>query len=121
MALVHDLAEAIVGDLTPNCGVSASEKSLCEQQAFDHIASILSFSHPEFSKESRKLWDEYEADESAEARLVKDIDKFELLLQLVEYEARYGKRMDDFWQNTVPKIRHETIHGWLHALEAQRK
>lgn len=121
MALVHDLAEAIVGDLTPNCGVGASEKALREQHAFDHIASILASSHPEFARESRKLWDEYEADETADARLVKDIDKFELLLQLVEYEARHGKRMDDFWRNTAPKIRHEAVRGWLHALEAQRR
>ena len=26
MALVHDLAESIVGDITPSCGVSKDEK-----------------------------------------------------------------------------------------------
>ena len=31
MALVHDLAESIVGDLTPSCGVSKEEKSKRER------------------------------------------------------------------------------------------
>ena len=31
MALVHDLAECIVGDLTPHCGVSKAEKHAREE------------------------------------------------------------------------------------------
>ena len=31
MALVHDLAESIVGDLTPSCGVSKEEKAKREK------------------------------------------------------------------------------------------
>lgn len=30
MALVHDLAEAIVGDITPECGISAEDKRSME-------------------------------------------------------------------------------------------
>lgn len=30
MALIHDLAEAIVGDITPECGTSRDEKSRLE-------------------------------------------------------------------------------------------
>jgi putative hydrolase of HD superfamily len=30
MALVHDLAEAIVGDITPECGISTDEKTRLE-------------------------------------------------------------------------------------------
>jgi 5'-deoxynucleotidase YfbR-like HD superfamily hydrolase len=33
MALVHDLAESIVGDLTPHCGVSREEKHRMEKVA----------------------------------------------------------------------------------------
>ena len=31
MCLVHDLAESIVGDLTPSCGVSKEEKQKREK------------------------------------------------------------------------------------------
>lgn len=32
MSLVHDLAEAIIGDITPHCGVPAEEKHLLEDE-----------------------------------------------------------------------------------------
>lgn len=34
MALVHDIAEAIVGDITPRCGVSNEEKFQLEEKVF---------------------------------------------------------------------------------------
>jgi putative hydrolase of HD superfamily len=36
--------------------------------------------------EIRSLWSEYEAGSSEEAKLVKDFDKFEMILQADEYE-----------------------------------
>lgn len=35
MSLVHDLAEAIVGDITPHCGVTDEDKYERENQAGD--------------------------------------------------------------------------------------
>lgn len=37
MALVHDMAEAIVGDITPHCGISATEKHDREQAPMSAI------------------------------------------------------------------------------------
>lgn len=112
MALVHDLAEADVGDITPVCGVSHEEKTRREsvrpsrrnqtkcpdgtkidnhstntQAAMTRICSLL----PKTSIAGlrlKSLWDEYEARETPEARIVKDLDMFELALQGVEYERR---------------------------------
>lgn len=39
-ALVHDLAECIVGDLTPHCGVSPEEKHRREDEAMKKIAEL---------------------------------------------------------------------------------
>lgn len=39
-ALVHDLAECIVGDLTPRCGVSPEEKHRREDEAMKNIAEL---------------------------------------------------------------------------------
>jgi 5'-deoxynucleotidase YfbR-like HD superfamily hydrolase len=41
MAIVHDIAEAIVGDITPSDGVPKEEKSRREQEALDHMCSLL--------------------------------------------------------------------------------
>jgi putative hydrolase of HD superfamily len=34
ICLVHDLAESIVGDITPHCGVSKEEKRVLEEVGF---------------------------------------------------------------------------------------
>lgn len=41
MALVHDVAEAIVGDITPSCGVSKEDKRRMESDAMDEICRTL--------------------------------------------------------------------------------
>lgn len=39
-ALIHDLAECIVGDLTPHCGVSPEEKHRREDEAMKTISGL---------------------------------------------------------------------------------
>ncbi len=41
MALVHDVAEAFVGDITPHCGVSGDEKQRLEADAIDRMQEML--------------------------------------------------------------------------------
>jgi len=41
MALVHDVAESLVGDITPHCGVSEGEKHRLEADAVGSIQDML--------------------------------------------------------------------------------
>ncbi len=41
MAIVHDLAECIVGDITPFCGVSVEEKHAREEAAITGLCKDL--------------------------------------------------------------------------------
>lgn len=41
LALVHDLAESIVGDITPFCGVSKDEKKSMEMKAMEDICKLI--------------------------------------------------------------------------------
>lgn len=41
LALVHDLAESIVGDITPYCGVSKEEKRMREMNAMQDIVKLI--------------------------------------------------------------------------------
>lgn len=41
MALVHDLAECIVGDITPHCGVAPEDKHRMEDEAMEEICKNL--------------------------------------------------------------------------------
>ncbi|KAB1204792.1 HD domain-containing protein 2 [Morella rubra] len=88
MAIVHDIAEAVVGDITPSDGVSKAEKSRREQEALDHMCKLLGGGSR--AQEIGELWLEYEENSSPEAKIVKDLDKVEMILQASEYENGKG-------------------------------
>jgi putative hydrolase of HD superfamily len=78
MCLIHDLGEAIGGDVPAPAQVAAAPKAGQERE--DLLALLSSL--PEASRrEIVELWDEYEAASSPEARLAKGLDKLETILQ----------------------------------------
>lgn len=88
MALIHDMAEGLVGDLTPVDGVPKGEKSRREAETMDWVAqSLLGKVHGGIpGEEIRAIWQEYEDSETLESKFVHDVDKVELILQMIEYE-----------------------------------
>lgn len=46
LTIVHDLAECIVGDITPVCGVSVEEKHRREQAAMEELAKLVGAAGP---------------------------------------------------------------------------
>ncbi|KAI4344342.1 hypothetical protein L6164_011578 [Bauhinia variegata] len=119
MAIVHDIAEAIVGDITPADGVLKEEKSRREQEALDHMCKVLGGGSR--AKEIADLWMEYEANSSPEAKFVKDLDKVEMILQALEYEDEQGKDLDEFFQSTAGKFQTETGKAWALEIASRRK
>lgn len=41
LAIVHDMAECIVGDITPICGISQEEKHRREEEAMERLADLI--------------------------------------------------------------------------------
>jgi len=76
MALVHDLAESIAGDITPHAPITKQEKYKLEDDAFKELCGMLGNSAE--SQLMYELWQEYEDASTPEAKLVKDLDKFEV-------------------------------------------
>ncbi|KAJ5598642.1 HD family hydrolase [Penicillium hordei] len=95
MALIHDMAEALVGDITPVDPVTKPEKARREASVMDYITSTL------LGK----------ANESDEAKFVHDIDKMELLLQMVEYERAHKVDLTEF-THVRKRIQFEPIQKW---------
>jgi len=62
------------------------EKHRREMEAMDHLVSLLPDTLASSAAYLRELYDEYELGVSREAIVVKDVDKYELLVQAVEYE-----------------------------------
>ena len=94
MALLHDIAESIVGDLTPRDNVLESTKYEAEAAAFEQI--VQDVQEGEYFK---NLWQDFESNKSPEARVVKRIDKLDMLIQAYLYEKKYEMRLDSFWEN----------------------
>lgn len=96
MCLVHDMAESLVGDITPVDGVPKPEKSRREATTMDYITGTLlgGEGNQAVGIELRSLWQEYEDSVTPESHFVHDVDKMELLLQMVEYEKRGQGHVD---------------------------
>lgn len=47
MTLIHDLAECIVGDITPYCGIPPDVKHRMEDEAMEDICKLLGDKGPE--------------------------------------------------------------------------
>ena len=96
MALVHDMAEGLVGDLTPVDGVPKVEKNRIEAATMDWISQkLLGNVHGgRAGQDLRAAWQEYEDGETKESKFVHDVDKIELLLQMVEYERAQDCSVD---------------------------
>ncbi|KAK2600020.1 hypothetical protein QQS21_005254 [Conoideocrella luteorostrata] len=88
MCLIHDMAELLVGDITPVDGVAKPEKNRRESTTMDYLTKNLfgNKNDAAVGQEIRAIWDEYEDSKTLESQYVHDIDKMELLLQMMEYE-----------------------------------
>ena len=76
MAIIHDLAEVRIGDITPYDGIEVAEKHEMESAAFVEMTEQLCN-----RQHLRDLWNE----QSAEADFVKQMDKLDMALQAQEY------------------------------------
>ena len=84
MCLIHDLGEAIGGDIPAPEQARRREENpstgKAEQERRD-LVTLLEPLAPALQLEITMLWDEYEGAASPEARLVKALDKLETILQ----------------------------------------
>jgi putative hydrolases of HD superfamily len=123
LALVHDLAECIIGDITPEDNVLKIDKQRMEHDAMIQITKLLQVAISDTTTKEEanvlnnnvlmKLFNEYEERETIESIVVKDLDLLDMILQADEYERRYPNiDVSDFFIGTppskfqIPHIRH---------------
>jgi putative hydrolase of HD superfamily len=81
MALIHDIPEAIIGDLTPKQKTEKTKED--EEEAMLRILCLL----PAPQRERYlAVWDEYQEGKTEEAKAVRQLEKIEMALQATEYE-----------------------------------
>ncbi len=119
MAVLHDLPEAVTGDLSLGASrlLPSGAKPLLESAAMDELGAGL----PLFVG-WRTVWDEFEAQESAEAKLVRDADRLDLLTQALVYERTTGNHeLGEFWEFAPPASFHLQVSRDLATALAARR
>ena len=97
MAVLHDLPESVTGDMPRGASrlLPAGVKAAAEQAAMVELVAGLACQDGWSA-----LLERYMAAATPEARLVKDADKLDLLLQALVYERTQGHRdLDDYWES----------------------
>lgn len=98
--LCHDLCEIDAGDCTPIDNVSPQEKHEKELACVERLSKQCDL---EFIKDA---WNEFEQQQTAEAKFAKAIDKLDGVLQCKIYcENGDSSAFEEFYQNALPYIK----------------
>ncbi len=87
-----------------------------------YIQSLLNPINPTLGTKIRTAWLEYEGGETAESRFIRDMDKFECMVQAYEYEQRtFGEEDLEEFQGLSSKIKSPEGRAWLELLQQERQ
>jgi putative hydrolase of HD superfamily len=116
MALLHDVGEVYVGDLTPADGVSAAEKHRREREAVVRVLGGL-----EGAQAYIDLWDAYVRGDTPEARLVREVDRLEMGLQAYLYEQQGPADLAEFYASVREGLSLPALSRLFRQVEEQRE
>jgi putative hydrolase of HD superfamily len=88
-----------------------------EFQAVQKIADLV----PHLSNEWHDLWMEYENHATPEAKVVKQLDKLDMLAQALSYETKYKVDLSEFFDSTVNSFSTEPFIGWNKEIRQKRE
>lgn len=123
MALKHDVAEVITGDITPVDGISQEDK---HQKEKDAMKLILGCYPKDTQIEFHNLYHLYESRKCAESKFVKDCDKLDFIIQAFLLERQGFSGFPEFYTNAVKegfstKIAKNLAHVLLDTRESLLK
>lgn len=112
-AVLHDLAEVRVGDLTPADAVPAEQKYARESAAFAQLVAPLAN-----GADLRNTWEAYEAQQDREARFVRQLDRLDMAIQAVAYAREGAPDLTEFLDSARRDIDDPALRELLAALRA---
>ncbi|KAJ6014026.1 HD domain-containing protein [Penicillium herquei] len=123
MALIHDMAESLVGDITPaDEHIPKAEKARREAATMEYIVKNLLGNVPGGAlsgAEIMRVFQEYEDNETLEAQFVHDVDKMELLLQFIEYERTHNVDLQEF-EGVAGRVQLPEMKVWAAQIVQER-
>jgi len=125
MALVHDLPEALCGDIAVRIKEELQQASNKEKHAREKKAlkEILKNLGRETGREIFSLWDEFERGKSKEAKLVYELDRLEAIFQAVEYEraGNFTVSLQEFYDYADARLRNPALREIFTGLMGERQ
>ncbi len=120
MALLHDIEEAVTGDIITMEKMKDIKKA--EKNARDGVEKVLSVLPKDLKEKYLKLWNESEQLKTKDAKLLKQIDYLEQMMQALEYEHELGVNLEEFWvfMEKGFKFTDPLIKNIFEQLKAQR-
>jgi putative hydrolases of HD superfamily len=115
MALLHDFGEVYAGDLTPRDGVAEEEKQTRERLSVHQVLGKLPG-----GEAWTVLWEEFELNQTPEARLVRQLDRLEMALQASVYEHQGLANLAEFYTSARLAIQDPALLAILDELEQLR-
>lgn len=76
----------------------------------------------QIGSEFEALWEEYEQQQTPESKAVKDLDKFDMIMQAFEYEkSQKGPGgLEEFFKSCEGVFANENVKEWVEALKIKR-
>ncbi len=111
MALLHDLAESVIGDITPD-HITKNEKICKENLAMKQILKNLS---SKITGQYLEIWNEYQKNFTEEAILLHSIDKLEMAFQAKFYQDKgiSKEKLQTFFNTANKEIKNENLRKIL--------
>lgn len=108
-AVLHDLPEALTGDITPHDGISRSEKHAREDAACQTLTAPM-------GPNLYTTWQQYERQQCAESQFVKQLDKLDMALQALHYTEEHGVDTREFMASAAAGITHPVLVDLMDAI-----
>jgi putative hydrolase of HD superfamily len=118
MALLDDLPESAIGDLTPTQKRKLGLESFKRREE-NALTQLLSSLPKELSDEYLAIWKETQSQISREAKLVKSVDKLEMAIQAQEYKNQMHepKSLDEFIKSAEKSMTVEIVKKIFHIIK----
>ncbi|MCP8321531.1 MAG: HD domain-containing protein [archaeon] len=120
-ALIHDACESIIGDLMHY----RDEREELQKRQLENNAmiKILSLLPDDIKKNYSEIWKDFQDKESMEAKIVREMDKLEMVFQALEYEEEgYDKeKLSEFWKSAENSITDSYAKAIFNMLKRQSK
>jgi 5'-deoxynucleotidase YfbR-like HD superfamily hydrolase len=115
LALLHDFGEIYAGDVTPAEAVEPEEKHQREAGSVTQVFGKLPGGAAWLS-----LWEEFERNETVEARFVRQIDRLEMGLQAGVYALQGLVEPDEFFASARLALENPALSGLMEEMEKLR-